>query len=151
MTQSNSGSSACGLTASGKRRDGVELVVELVGRYPGHDAFTLAWIYAGGRIEGGQLVGQCRPLTLNEFSTALSLQKRVKDAEMLGKIVPSEVRKALRLRDGKPIRATAYRLAGVGVQLQASRQVASQVSKPLPPANPVQSAKAFAELRALLD
>lgn len=150
MTQSNSGNSACGLTASGKRRDGVGLVVELVGKYPGFDAFTLAWVFAGGRIEGGRMVGSCRPLDLQTFSTVLSFQKRVKDAEMLGKIVPSEVRKVLRLRDGRPIKATAYRLAGVGVQLQASRQVASQVSKPLP-ANPVQSAKAFAELRALLD
>lgn len=145
--QSNSGGSACGLTASGKRRDGVGLVVDLVGRYPGHDAFTLAWIYAGGRVEGGQLVGQCRPLTLAEFSTALSLQKRVKDAEMLGKIVPSEVRKVLRLRDGKPIKATAYRLAGV----QVSVPVVREAVKPVPATSPAASASRFADLRAMLD
>lgn len=145
--QSNSGSSACGLTASGKRRDGVGLVVELVSKYPGHDAFTLAWVYAGGRIEGGQLVGQCRPLSLAEFSTALSLQKRVKDAEMLGKIVPSDVRKVLRLRDGRPIKATAYRLAGVQVSVPVVREVA----KPVPAPSSAASASGFAALRALLD
>lgn len=145
--QTNSGGSACGLTASGKRRDGVALVTELVGRYPGHDAFTLAWIYAGGRIESGQLVGQCRPLSLSEFSTALSLQKRVKDAEMLGKIVPSEVRKVLRLRDGKPIKATAYRLAGV----QVSVPVVREAVKPVPVTNPAASASRFADLKAMLD
>lgn len=147
MTQSNSGSSACGLTASGKRRDGVGLVVELVGKYPGHDAFTLAWIHAGGRIENGRLVGSCRPLDLQTFSTVLSIQKRVKDAEMLGKIVPSEVQKVLRLRDGKPIKAAAYRLAGVQVSVPVVREVA----KPVPVASPAASASGFAALRAMLD
>lgn len=146
--QSNSGGSACGLTASGKRRDGVGLVVDLVGQYPGFDAFTLAWLHAGGRVENGQLVGSCQPLSLERFSAVLSLQKRVKDAEMLGKIVPSDIRKVQRLRDGKPIKATAYKLAGV--QLHSSVPVVRQAAAPRV-ANADQARRSLAEIRAMLD
>ncbi|MEZ5537616.1 MAG: hypothetical protein R3F02_18605 [Thiolinea sp.] len=113
MSQSNSGGGACGVTASGVRRQGVDVVVDIVRKNPGLDSFCIAWTYAGGRIENGQLVGTCRPLPPNEFAVAVSLQKRVLDAKKLNRIEVCQSRAVVRKRDdGSVIRAEAYKLPG---------------------------------------
>ncbi len=113
MSQSNSGGGACGVTASGKRKDGVDIVVDQLRYEPGLDGFCIAWRYAGGEIRNGQLVGMCKPLPPDRFAAVLSMQKRVIDAKAKGLIVPCDSRAVLRKHsNGKVIRAETYKLPG---------------------------------------
>ncbi len=127
MSQSNSGGSACGITASGGRRQGVDLVVDIVRRHPGLDSFSIAWTHAGGRIEGGQLVGTCERMHPRWFAEVMSLQKRVLDAKKLEQIEVCQSRAVVRKRDdGSVIQAEVYKLPGsvpVGVSLSRPDQL----------------------------
>ncbi len=160
--QSNSGAGACGITASGGRRDGIATVVDIVGKMPGLDGFCIAWVHAGGEIRNGQLVGMCERMPPGKFAEVLSLQKRVQDAEKTDKIVPCSSKVVVRKRDdGRLIRAKAYKLPGhvpVGVGMSRPDQMKppSNAQKPAPmplvPIDPdVREVRSAAEILKSLD
>ncbi len=162
MEQSNSAIGACGITASGGRRDGIATVVDIVGKMPGLDGFCIAWVHAGGEIRNGQLVGMCERMPPGRFAEVLSLQKRVQDAEKTDKIVPCSSKVVVRKRDdGRVIRAKTYKLPGhvpVGVSASRPGHLSSNVSpmtaKPQPKPKPkaaVPPAKASAIVSDLMD
>lgn len=66
--------------------DRIKEAVDLVGKNPGVNSFGLCWIYAGGRVEGGKLVGDAGGLSLTRFAGLLKLQARLFDAKKQGKI-----------------------------------------------------------------
>ncbi len=155
---SNSGYEACHITAAGVRKDGVSTVVEIVRNNSGLDGFSIAWLYAGGAIQNGRLVGVCNALTVDRFAAVLSMQKRIKDAELQDKIegCPSVV---VRLRDGKPIKAQGYKLKGAVnpkkpyySKLLGSDSAQSSIPQPAPVSVSAEVASRYvSDLQALLD
>jgi hypothetical protein len=153
---SNSGYEACNVTASGVRKDGVVTVVDILRSNPGLDGFSVAWLHAGGSIQNGRLVGQCKALSVDRFAVVLSMQKRIKDAELQGKIesCPSVVVRT-RLKEGAtiPIKAQGYKLKGTSnpkTKYYASLSTSTSVPKPIPVPKPVSADVASQNVRQLM-
>ncbi len=145
--QTNSGASACGISASGVRKEGVEVVVDIIRQYPNVDGFTVAWLFAGGEIRDGRLVGTTQAMNVDVFAQAVSIQKRIKDAEMKKLIKPVPYNRVVRVRDGRRIEAQAFIVAD-GVPLQLTP--APPAKPPERKADPVNVASMMDDLRALL-
>ena len=111
---SNSGFTACGVTRSGVRQDGIKIAVQVISKHSGVDAFTVGWIHAGGdvRYQGGMWVIEGRTDTMlpTEFAKATKMQSRVAEAFKRGLIVECP-RRVIRPDNTK---STGYRVAGSG-------------------------------------
>lgn len=118
----NSGAGACRVTASGARQYGVTEVVDLISRFPGIDAFTAAWVLAGGDYDAasGVISGATRPMGLEDFARTLKVQARVQEALKRGKVVVSAHRRVLR-----EIETAGYCLPGVEVSPLVAAKVAA--------------------------
>lgn len=79
---SSSGFGACYASATGKRKQGIEIALDWIKRYPGIDGFSVAWLEAGGEFDPttGQLTGATHALDLEQFARVLKLASRVQEA-----------------------------------------------------------------------
>ena len=111
---SDSGFTACEVTRSGVRQDGIKIAVQILSKYSGVDAFTVGWIHAGGdvRYQGGMWVieGRTDAMLPAEFAKATKMQSRVAEAFKRGLIVECP-RQVIRSDNTK---STGYRVAGSG-------------------------------------
>lgn len=108
--QSNSGHAACEITRGGKRTKDIQAVIDVVGRYPNIDSFTISFVQAGGDLvqQNGQwhLKGKTHELTADQLAKVIKTQARVNDAFKRGFIV-----EASRLVN-RPVKSTGYKVAG---------------------------------------
>ena len=113
-SQSNSGHGACEITRGGKRSDGVNVVVDIVSRYPGIDSFGASCVHAGMSVEwrDGQyhLVGKTRQLSSDELAKVIKIQARFADASSPKIKAIVETKRSFY----RPVKSTGYRVAGGG-------------------------------------
>ena len=117
---SNSGFTACEVTRSGVRQDGIQMAVKIIAAHAGIDSFTCGWIHAGGDVDfsGGQwrIVGRTDTMLPTEFAKAVKMQSRVTEALKKGLIVEAP-RTVIRPDN---TRSAGYRVGGAGSVVGAS-------------------------------
>ena len=109
---SSSGFGACYASATGKRRQGIEVAVDWIKRYPGIDAFSVAWLEAGGKFDPstGQLTGATHNLDMDAFARVLKVTSRVQEALDRGLVV--KVARCV----SRPVQSSGLALPGVIVK-----------------------------------
>ena len=128
-TNSSSGFGACYASATGKRRQGIEIALDWIKRYPGIDGFSVAWLEAGGEFDPttGQLTGATHALDLEQFARVLKLASRVQEA--LDRKLIVKVARCV----NRPVQSAGFALPGVKVKavMPLPDVVPKQVSVPV--------------------
>ena len=125
---SSSGFGACYASATGIRKQGIEVAMDWIKRYPGIDGFSVAWLEAGGEFDPttGQLTGATHALDLEQFARVLKLASRVQEA--LDRKLIVKVARCV----NRPVQSAGFALPGVTVKraLPEPKQIPSPAFVP---------------------